>query len=364
MIRASVVDLFCGAGGLSLGLKNAGLKVVAGCDIDIECEHAFESNVGARFYARDVEQLTSHELEGWFAKGQAKVLAACAPCQPFSGYVVGRYDPDERYRLLLQVARIISEVKPDVVTVENVPRLAFRRVWNRFLAALKRNGYHLDWDILDASYYGVPQRRRRLVLVASRLGPITLPEPSSEDDVPTVRDAIASLPPIAAGEICATDELHRSRNLSATNLKRIRASKPGGTWRDWDKKLRADCHKSESGKTYPSVYGRMSWDEPSPTITTQFYGFGNGRFGHPEQDRALSIREAAILQGFPQDYVFAAPGAPVNFMTYSRLIGNAVPVGLAEAIGGAIKQHLQGTAGVLKSRAAKKPSTPRKTAST
>ena len=360
MVRASVVDLFCGAGGLSFGLKQAGLKVVAGCDIDPECEHAFTKNVGASFYARDVEDLKSSELGGWFSPGK-KILAACAPCQPFSGYVVGRYDPDERYRLLLEVARIVGEVQPDIITVENVPRLAFRRVWKRFLAALKRQGYSVDWGILDASYFGVPQRRRRLVLLASRLGPITLPEPSAEEDVLSVRDAIGNLPPIGAGEICVTDKIHRSRNLSALNLKRIRASKPGGTWRDWNRKLRADCHQSESGKTYPSVYGRMSWDEPSPTITTQFYGFGNGRFGHPEQDRALSIREAAILQGFPKDYVFAPQDAPVNFMTYARLIGNAVPVGLARSIGIAIRTHLQGAS---KPRAARKPSTPRKTAST
>ena len=134
--------------------------------------------------------------------------------------------------------------------------------------------------------------------------------------------------------------LFRSR-LSPTNLKRIRQSTPGGTWRDWDEELQLECHKKESGKTYPSVYGRMSWDEPSPTITTQFYGYGNGRFGHPEQDRALSLREGAILQSFPPDYVFIDNEHPSNRREIGIHIGNAVPVELGRAIGLSIQQHLQ-----------------------
>jgi DNA (cytosine-5)-methyltransferase 1 len=119
------------------------------------------------------------------------------------------------------------------------------------------------------------------------------------------------------------------------------ASKPGGTWRDWDEDLVAECHQVDTGRGYASVYGRMSWDEPSPTITTQFFGFGNGRFGHPDQDRALSLREGAMLQGFPQDYQFVDPGKPVQFKKIGRLIGNAVPVKLANAIAAAVREHLE-----------------------
>lgn len=129
--------------------------------------------------------------------------------------------------------------------------------------------------------------------------------------------------------------------MSEINLKRIRASKPGGTWRDWPKKLVADCHKEGSGKTYPSVYGRMEWNKPAPTMTTQCYGYGNGRFGHPEQDRAISLREAAVIQGFPRDYKFIERGASVEFRTLGRMIGNAVPVGLGQAIAKSIKAHLE-----------------------
>jgi DNA (cytosine-5)-methyltransferase 1 len=146
---------------------------------------------------------------------------------------------------------------------------------------------------------------------------------------------------LKAGEVCPTDPLHQACELSPLNLKRIRASTPGGSWRDWDKRLVADCHKKSSGKTYPSVYGRMSWDEPAPTMTTQFYGFGNGRFGHPEQDRAISLREGAIIQSFPRSYKFVPAGEPIYRKPIGRLIGNAVPVNLAKAIGKTIVRHVR-----------------------
>ena len=149
------------------------------------------------------------------------------------------------------------------------------------------------------------------------------------------------LPRLKHGDVDDTDPLHRASRLSETNAKRMTAAKPGGTWRDWDPKLVTPCHKAETGKGYSSVYGRMSWAAPSPTITTQFFGFGNGRFGHPEQDRALSLREGALLQGFPQDYQFVPPGERVHFKKVGRLIGNAVPVHLAGAIARAVRKHIE-----------------------
>ena len=193
---------------------------------------------------------------------------------------------------------------------------------------------------MDCAEYGVPQQRRRLVLLASRLGPVTLLHPASCGGRPaTVRQAIGGLPPLEAGAEDPRDPLHRCSALSAANLSRIRASRPGGTWRDWPEELVAVCHTKRTGRTYPSVYGRMSWDAPAPTITTQFYGFGNGRFGHPEQDRAISLREGAILQGFPNDYAFVPRGAAVRRKTIGRLIGNAVPVTLGEVIGRSLMSH-------------------------
>ena len=156
----------------------------------------------------------------------------------------------------------------------------------------------------------------------------------------TVRQAIGRLRPLDAGQSAPRDRLHAASTLSEKNLQRIRVSKPGGTWRDWPEDLVADCHRAASGKTYPGVYGRMEWDKPAPTMTTQCYGFGNGRFGHPEQDRAISLREAAILQSFPRDYAFVPDDGEVSFTALGRLIGNAVPVDLGRAIARSINSHL------------------------
>ncbi len=137
------------------------------------------------------------------------------------------------------------------------------------------------------------------------------------------------------------DSLHHACRLSALNLRRIRVSTPGGTWRDWDQSLLANCHRKKTGETYPSVYGRMEWDAPSPTITTQCFGYGNGRFGHPEQDRAITLREAAILQTFPDSYKFLPEGEKVKFSLLGRLIGNAVPVRLGEVIAETFRKHVR-----------------------
>jgi len=152
----------------------------------------------------------------------------------------------------------------------------------------------------------------------------------------TVRQAIGGLPRLENGQASQTDPLHFCSKLSEINLKRIRNSRPGGTWREWDTSLQLKCHKKKSGNTYIAVYGRMVWDTPSPTITTQFYGYGNGRFGHPEQDRAITLREGALLQSFPTEYVFAPDDEEVSIKTLARHIGNAVPPRLGEVIGQSI----------------------------
>ncbi|MDO4295579.1 MAG: DNA cytosine methyltransferase [bacterium] len=246
------------------------------------------------------------------------------------------------WKLLYSFARIIRETMPHIVSMENVPELSDENVFHDFVNALIELGYNVDWHVVYCPEYGVPQNRKRLVLLASRLGQIALITPLyNQDNYPTVRDAIGNLPPIDAGEQNEIDPLHRACRLSEINLRRIRSSVPGGTWRDWDESLQLPCHKRKSGRTYPSVYGRMCWDEPSPTITTQFYGYGNGRFGHPEQDRALSLREGAILQSFPPDYIFTDEDHPSNRRDLGIHIGNAVPVELGRAIGISILNHLQ-----------------------
>lgn len=339
-IRA--VDLFCGAGGLTHGLEEAGIEVVFGVDVDPACKYPFEANNRATFSLKAVEELTRSDFADAFGGGEFTLLAGCAPCQPFSTYSQGWSSPkDSRWNLLGCFGKLVEQTRPDLVTMENVPRLEKQDVFKDFVGVLLKAGYEVSHTVVNCADYGLPQQRRRLVLLASKLGPIELIKPTNQpDNYVTVRDAIEDLPPLDAGGVCKADPLHQACSLSPLNLKRIRASKPGGTWRDWDESLVADCHKKKSGKTYPGVYGRMSWDECAPTVTTQYYGFGNGRFGHPEQDRALSLREGAILQSFPPDYQFVPDGAPIYRKSIGRLIGNAVPVKLGEAIGRSIVRHV------------------------
>ena len=341
-LKINAVDLFCGAGGLTHGLRKAGVDVKLGIDIDPACRYPYEANNEAKFLLKSVEDVSVDELIKHYGNNNFNLLAGCAPCQTFSTYNQKACPSDKRWWLLLQFGRLVEESAPDLITMENVPGLKDQGVFADFVESLRKQGYHTHYEVIDSSLYGLPQKRRRLVLVASRLGEVRLLSPEEMGVKPTkVKDAIHDLPPLVAGEIDPKDPLHQSSSLSELNLKRIRHSKPGGTWRDWPENLVADCHKKDSGKTYPGVYARMQWDKPAPTMTTQYFGFGNGRFGHPEQDRAISLREGAIFQGFPKDYKFVPPGAPVKKKELGRLIGNAVPVTLGELIGRSLLEHVR-----------------------
>lgn len=339
-MKISTVDLFCGVGGLTHGFVLEGVPVIAGIDMDPACKYPYEANNQARFIEKDVSKVTNDELTSMFGQAEIRILAGCAPCQPFSTYA-HRYEltDNKRWGLLYEFARLAKTSRPDIITMENVPTVAKHSVFNDFVDSLINEGYHVWYGVVDSSRYGVPQARRRMVLLASLLGEIKMIPPTHEKPK-TVREAIHGLPAINAGESSSEDRLHIASKLSEKNIRRIRASKPGGTWRDWPEHLVADCHKQDSGGTYPSVYGRMEWDKPSPTMTTQCFGFGNGRFGHPEQDRAISLREAAILQSFPRDYIFLSENDEISIKALGRMIGNAVPVDLGRAIAKSIKSHI------------------------
>lgn len=335
------VDLFCGAGGLTHGLLKGGIKIVSGIDIDPSCRFPYEANNPAEFLERDISSIDPGEIASYYKGADFTLLAGCAPCQPFSTYSrSGRSrEYSSQWPLVSKFGQLVKAVQPDFVTMENVPQLSDHSVFEEFLACLR--GYEIWHSSVECFTIGIPQTRKRLVLLASKHGKVLFSNSGQNFSENTVRKTIGHLPPLNAGEQSPDDPFHKACALSPLNISRIRASKPGGTWRDWETDLQAICHRKSSGSTYPSVYGRMEWDKPAPTITTQCFGFGNGRFGHPEQDRAISLREAAMLQTFPETYQFVPKGEFVKFDKMGRLIGNAVPVRLGEAIAHSFIEHAQ-----------------------
>lgn len=342
MSQIEAIDLFCGAGGLTSGLMTAGIKVKSGIDFDHACRYPFEANhPGAKFIHKDVGALTGKELEKLWSKGAFRLLAGCAPCQPFSTYARNKAIDHDKWGMLFHFARLVRETKPHLVTMENVPGLLKEEPFQEFLRALDEVGYQVVYGVLNGADYGVPQQRKRLVLIASRIGNVSMPEPTNPDRTSwvTVKDAIGDLPPIKHGATHPQDPLHSAAKMTPLNYQRIKASKPGGTWRDWPVELLAECHKRKSGKNSSGVYGRMEWDKPAPTMTTLCTGFGNGRYGHPKQNRAITLREAAIFQSFPTDYKFFDPETALSKKAVARMIGNAVPPRLGEAIGKVFVRH-------------------------
>ncbi|MBK3577832.1 DNA cytosine methyltransferase [Streptomyces sp. MBT65] len=332
----SAIDLFCGAGGLSLGLKQAGVKVAAGIDLDPACAYPFKRNIRSKFLQEDVSRITGEHLKAiWKGESPFRLLAGCAPCQPFSSHRRGADTSSEQnWDLLTQFSRLVDETLPDFVTMENVPRLGKMEVFQKFVGNLREQGYAVDFGSLYGPDFGLPQERRRLVLIASKVGVVRLPSGNTpKSKYRTVRQTIGGLPALQHGEKDPQDLLHTARHLTPINLARMRASRPGGTWSDWPDELLAPCHRKNSGASFKAFYGRMVWDVPSPTITTQSFNFGTGRFGHPEQDRSLTLRESAMLQGFPRGYRFVPDGEQPSMQAVGRLIGNAVPPVFGRSVG-------------------------------
>lgn len=344
--KIEVVDLFCGIGGLSYGMKSKGFIILEGFDLDATCEYAYKTNNDAKFVYKDIRKVTKDDIVPLYSKKSIKVLAGCAPCQPFSSYAFKNKNKDaSKYNLLYEFGRLVKEIHPDVVTMENVPAIAsfkLKSVLADFVNVLQKEGYYTTYQVVYCPDYGIPQTRKRLVLLASQLGEIALIPPThKKEDYITVRDTISNLPPLEAGESCPTDALHRCRALTPLNMQRMMATPYGGSWKNWPKELQLKCHQEESGKSFGSVYGRMRWEEPAPTMTTLCTGIGNGRFGHPVQNRAISAREAALFQTFPTCYKFFPNEQEVSLTKASRYIGNAVPPRLGEVIAESIKQHIR-----------------------
>lgn len=340
MSDVSVVDLYCGAGGLSYGFSRCGFKIALGVDVDSLCAYPFEANTGGAFLEEDVGKLTPRFLRAAFVKGSARVLSACAPCQPFSEANVHRSSKAvDGWKLINHFFVLAEQVRPELVVLENVPGAQRSAEFSKSVERLRAAGYRTSVAVVDAADFGAPQRRKRLILLGSRLGELSLQKAVKRKR--TVKDAIADLSPLEAGDQCSTDPLHRVPRLAQINLRRIRASSPGSSWNDWPQSLRLKCHQRGSGMAFVDAYGRMEWDLPSPTVTTKFTNYGSGRFGHPDQDRTISLREGALLQGFPKKYRFAEDVQALPTTELARLIGNAVPVDLARHIGREIVRHIK-----------------------
>ncbi|GJL34685.1 cytosine-specific methyltransferase [Enterobacter hormaechei] len=334
-----VIDFFCGCGGASEGLRQAGFDVELGIDIDPQASETYKANFpDAAFISDDIRNVTVEKVANSiaFKSADGLLLSACAPCQPFSQQNKYKNDNDERISLLDETHRFVSTLLPEYIMLENVPGIqkidgSKESPFTRFISLLDSLNYKYVYFVANAEKYGVPQRRKRFVLLASLLGSISIPEQTHDIEnspIKTVRDFIGGYSKIEAGEVDKNDELHRAAELTELNLKRIKNTPEGGDRRNWPFELINECHKEYTGHT--DTYGRMSWDKPAPTLTTKCNSYSNGRFGHPDitQHRAISIREASRLQTFPTDYIFKG-----TFNAMAKQIGNAVPCELARQFG-------------------------------
>jgi len=341
MTQYTCIDSFCGAGGLGLGLQRAGFNILLSFDIDRLCIETIEKNqkyFGHPAIAADIADMLNGELlrRCNLQRGELFLLAGGPPCQGFSVQRRGN-DTDSRNELVLMYGRLVNELYPKYFVMENVSGIAGKRgktILQQLIESVEEIGYHVHIELLDAQDYGVPQRRKRYIVVGERkdIGD-NYRYPSSTGVRHTVRDVIGCLPePPQDGTDHPDMPLHRRDRLSERNLEGIRAIKEGQGRDDLPEELLADCHKIDSSVIgFRSVYGRMAWDDVAPTITARFDSFTRGKFGHPTQDRTISLREGALLQTFPEDFNFVG-----NKVDIARQIGNAVPPVMAEYIGRSI----------------------------
>lgn len=336
-------DIFAGGGGLTVGLKRAGFEVCAAIEVEQNALSTYKANHPEVFTLRqDVRLVNGNSIRDLSSTGEISLLAGCPPCQGFSTLTKKHLRFDPRNRLVREMARLIEETQPHAVMMENVPGMVRKgnSLFNNFLKRLKSLGYIVNWDVLQVADFGVPQNRRRLVLLAGKEFEIALPDPTHSKDGTnglkpwrSLRDAIGGLPePIPLKDAKSKGgpqsfNWHVVRNLSPQNILRLEHTEPGKGRAQLPIDLRPDCHK-ESDEGYHNVYGRMSWDQVPVTITGGCTTLSKGRFGHPERCNTISVREAALIQTFPLDYCIDTP-----YMDYAcNIVGNALPCDFAEVV--------------------------------
>jgi DNA (cytosine-5)-methyltransferase 1 len=341
--KPTAIDLFSGSGGLTVGLKRAGFRVVAAVEIESHAFATYKTNhPEVQAYRQDVRTIRGKSLLELSSNGEIDLLSGCPPCQGFSTLTARYKRSDPRNELILEMSRLVEEVQPRIVMMENVPGLPKKgsELFNQLLQKLDSQGYISEWGVLQAADYGVPQSRQRLVLLAGKGFPIHLPKPthskSSKDGLKpwkTLRDTIGSMAnPISLTEAQSMGgpqqyNWHVVRSITAETLKILQAARPGESRTKLPNELRPPCHQNRKDG-FNNVYGRMSWEQIASTITGGCTTVSKGRFGHPEQDRTISVREAALLQTFPSDYIFDTP----YIDHVCEMIGNALPCDFAEAL--------------------------------
>lgn len=337
------IDLFSGGGGLTVGLKRSGFKMVAAVELDSDAYATYKANhPEVTAFKKDIRTIKGGSLLSLSPTGSIDLLAGCPPCQGFCSLTAKYHKEDLRNELVYEMSRLVREINPRAVMLENVPGLVKKgkTIFNKFLKELADLGYLANWEVLQVANYGVPQRRRRLVLIAGKGFKIELPKPTHSwrgrkglATWRTIRDVISGLPPAVTLEKARsigspkTFNWHVVRTLSPLNVERLKKAKEGESWKSLPLELRPECHKKED-TGFGNVYGRLDWKCSSVTITGGCTTLSKGRFGHPEDLRTISVREAALIQTFPMDYII-----DTEYMEKAcNIVGNALPCDFAEII--------------------------------
>ena len=343
-IKLKAVDFFCGGGGMSFGLKKAGIKILAGIDFEKKCKETYEVNVkGAKFIDADVFDLKETELENRLnlqRNDDELILVGCSPCQYWSIINTEKEKSKKSKNLLIEFQRFVQYFNPGYVVVENVPGVLRKKEESgleSFIEWLKASSYTVHFNIHNISEYGVPQSRKRFTLIANRITDNELEPIKKKGKIPLVQDYIGEhngFPKVEAGHKDDSCFLHTVSGLKNVTIERLKlVEKNGGNRLGFanNKGLQLKCFEGRDN-AFKDTFGRLWWDRPSPTITTKFFSVSNGRFVHPEENRALSLREGAVLQSFPKTYKFKTK----SIADTARIIGNAVPPEYAKRIGKAI----------------------------
>lgn len=340
MRQFCAIDFFCGGGGMTHGLTQAGVNVIAGIDFDIDAKQTYEfNNPNSRFVYSDIQELEISFFEkqmGVRTFDDNMIFVGCSPCQFYSIINTDKNSSLKSKDLLKRFSDFIEYYRPGYVLVENVPGIETNKqsVLPFFLKKLRQLGYRFKKEVVNMSEYGVPQSRRRFSLMATRLEGIELRFPTKDTKIKVLKDVLGAhngFPKVDAGHIDETPFNHTVAGLTPKTLERIRKTKHnGGSRFDWadDPNLQLKCFIGREN-SFKDTFGRMSWDKPSPTITTKFFSVSNGRFVHPDEDRAISLREGATIQTFPKSYVFKTKSMAAT----AKLIGNAVPCEFARRLG-------------------------------